>query len=132
MHFGKTKENSKFAKANSKSKVSLELLHQILGHRSTRSLLDEDTVNIWKEIDIKVDTEPFFTSCQISTINKNPISKTPLKPNTPLKWVFMDIIPAISSKILTKDTTFSNYLFIVDAFSKLPKVYGMKISLLRK
>ena len=38
----------------------------------------------------------------------------------------MDIIPAISSKNLTKDTTFSNYLLIVDYYSKLTKVHGME------
>ena len=38
----------------------------------------------------------------------------------------MDIIPAISSKSLTKDTTFSNYLLIVDAYSKIPKIYRME------
>ena len=40
--------------------------------------------------------------------------------------MFIDIIPSISSKILTKDTTFSNYLLIVDYYSKLTKVYGME------
>ena len=38
----------------------------------------------------------------------------------------MDIIPAISSKILTKDTTFSNYLLIVDANSKIKELHGME------
>ena len=37
----------------------------------------------------------------------------------------MDIIPAISSKSQTKDTTFANYLLIVDTYYKLPKLYGM-------
>ena len=38
----------------------------------------------------------------------------------------MDIIPAISSKMLIKDTTSDNYLLIVDAYSKLPILYGME------
>ena len=37
----------------------------------------------------------------------------------------MDIIPALSSKSVTKDTTFANYLLIVDTYYKLPKLYGM-------
>ena len=37
----------------------------------------------------------------------------------------MDIIPATSSKSLTKDNNFSNYLLIVDAYYKIPKRYGM-------
>ena len=38
----------------------------------------------------------------------------------------MVIIPAIFSKNLTKDTTFANYLLIVDAYSNIPKLYGME------
>ena len=53
-------------------------------------------------------------------------SKNPLKPKAPFKWVFMDIIPATAPKRLTSDTTFSNYLLIFDAYSKIPKLYGME------
>ena len=52
--------------------------------------------------------------------------KIPLKPKSPFKWVFMDTIPSTSPKSLTSDTTFSNYLLIVDAYSKIPKIYGME------
>ena len=104
----------------------MELLHQRLGYRSTITLLTGDTVNVWKYIEIRVDPDPFFTSCQISLINKNLISETPLKSKRPFKWVFMDTTPSISSKILTKDTTFTNYLLIVDTYSKLPIIYGME------
>ena len=38
----------------------------------------------------------------------------------------MDIIPSTAPKKLTSDTTFSNYLLIVDAYSKTPKLYGME------
>ena len=38
----------------------------------------------------------------------------------------MDIIPSTSPKSLTRYTTFSNYLLIVDAYSKIPKLYGME------
>ena len=38
----------------------------------------------------------------------------------------MDIIPSTAPKSLTNDTTFSNYLFIVDAYSKTPNIYGME------
>ena len=36
----------------------------------------------------------------------------------------MDIVPSISPQILTSDTTFSNYLLIVDVYYKIPKLYG--------
>ena len=37
----------------------------------------------------------------------------------------MYIIPSIAPKSLTSDTTFSNYLLIFDAYSRIPKRYGM-------
>ena len=52
--------------------------------------------------------------------------------NTPLKLVFMDIIPTIYFKIPTKDTDFTNHLIIVEAYSKTTKLYGMEIPPLRK
>ena len=39
---------------------------------------------------------------------------------------FMDLIPSTAPKSLTNDTTFSNYLLIVDAYSNTPKLYGME------
>ena len=59
-------------------------------------------------------------------MNKKARSKLPLKPKAPFKWFFMDIIPSTAPKSLTNDTTFSNYLLIVDAYSKTPKLYGME------
>ena len=59
-------------------------------------------------------------------MNKKAISKLPLKPKSPFKWVFMDVIPSTSPKSLTNDTNFKNYLLIVDAYTKIPKLYGME------
>ena len=38
----------------------------------------------------------------------------------------MDIIPSTAPKSLTSDATFYNYLLIFDAYSKIPKLYGME------
>ena len=38
----------------------------------------------------------------------------------------MDIIPSTAPKNLTNDTNFKNYLLIFDAYSKIPKLYGME------
>ena len=59
-------------------------------------------------------------------MNKTARSKIPLKPKEPFKWVFMDIIPSTAPKSFTIDTTFSNCLLIVDAYFKIPKLYGME------
>ena len=38
----------------------------------------------------------------------------------------MDIITSISPKRLTSDTNISNYILIVDAYSKISKLYDME------
>ena len=58
-------------------------------------------------------------------MNKKARSKILLNPKAPFKWVFMDIVPSTAPQILTGDTTFSNYLLIVDAYSNIPKLYGI-------
>ena len=73
-----------------------------------------------------MDPDPFRTACQISSMNKKARSKIPLKSKAPFKWVFMDIIPSTAPESLTNDTTFSDYLLIVDAYSKIPKIYDME------
>ena len=41
-------------------------------------------------------------------------------------WVLMDIVSSTAPTIFTSDTTFSNYLSIIDAYSKIPKLYGLE------
>ena len=94
--------------------------------RSTRLLLAGVTANVWEYVEFRIDPDPFCTSCQISSMNKMARSNIPLKPKAPFKWVFMDMIPSTAPKSLTSDTTFSSYLLIVDAYSKIPKLYGME------
>ena len=120
----KSMESSKKnPKRNPKRKnIALEFMHQRLGHRSTRSLMDGDNDNIWEDAELKVDADPFGTSCKIYSMNKKDRSKLPLNLKAPFKWVFMDVIPSTAPKSLTNDTNFKNYLLIVDAYSKIPKL----------
>ena len=111
---------SKKNKFPARKKIALELLHKRLGHRSTRSLLAGDTANVCEYKELRIDTEPFCSSCQIASMNKKARSKTPLNPKAPFKWVFMVIVPSTAPKHLTSDTTFSNYLLIIDAYFKIP------------
>ena len=113
-------------KLPSRKKIALELLRHRLGHRTNIPLWDEDTANVWEDIELRIDTDPFCTSCQIYSMNKNDRSKTPLKPKAPFKWYFMDIIPSTAPSFLTNKTTFSNYILIVDAYYKISKLYGME------
>ena len=52
---GEIKQMSKTKKLPSRKKIALELLHKILGHISTRSLLAGDTDNFWKDIELIID-----------------------------------------------------------------------------
>ena len=83
----KIKEKAKSNKVAPRNKVVLVFLHHRLGHRPTTSLMAEYTANVWQDIKIGIDTDPFCISCQISSINKKARSKNPLKPKVPLKWV---------------------------------------------
>ena len=85
--WGEIKEMSKTKKLPAREKFALGLLHQILGHISTRSLLAGYTANIWEDIAPRIDPYPFFTSCQIYSMNEKARSKIPLKPKSPSKWV---------------------------------------------
>ena len=99
-------ENSKKKQLPARKKIALELLHHILGNRSTRSLLDGDTENIWEYVELRIGPDSFCTSCQISSMNKKARSKIPLKPKAPFKWVFMDMITSTATKSLTSNTEF--------------------------
>ena len=67
----KSMESSKKnAKRNPKrKKIALYLMHQKLGHRLTRSLMSGDTANVWEDAELKIDADPFCTSCKISSMN---------------------------------------------------------------
>ena len=93
-------------------------------------MLAGDTPNVWEDVELIIDPDPFCTLCQISSMNKKARSKMPLKPEAPFKWVFMDIIPSIAPKLLTSDRNCSNFHLIVDAYSKNLKLYGMDKRLL--
>ena len=83
---GKSMESSK--KNPKRKKIALELMHHILGHRSTISLIAGDTDNVWEDAELRIDPDPFCTSCKISSMNKKSRSKLPLKPKAPFKWFY--------------------------------------------
>ena len=64
------KEKDQSKKISPRKKVALELLHQRLGQRSKNSLMAGDTANVWQDIELGTDPDPFCTSFQISSIDK--------------------------------------------------------------
>ena len=129
---GEIKEISKTKKLPPKKKIALELLHQTFGHRSNISLLSGYAANIWEDIEPRIYPDPFCTSCQTSPMNKKARSNIPLRLKAPFMWVFMDIIPSTATTRLTSDTNFSNYHLMVDAYPKIPNIYGMEKSQQKK
>ena len=71
-------------------------------------MFDQDTNNVWEDIELRIYRDPFCTSCQISSMNEKARSKIPVKPKTPFKWGFMDRITSIASKKLINGTIFPN------------------------
>ena len=61
MHFGEIIVLSKLKKIATRKRVPLEFLHHRLGHKSTRSLLAADTNNFWKDIELKIDPDFFYS-----------------------------------------------------------------------
>ena len=71
-------------------------------------MLAGDTANVWEDVELRIDPDPFCTLCQICSMKKKARSEIPLNPKAPFKWVFMNIVPSKAPKRLTSDTTFSN------------------------
>ena len=84
---GKIEEMSTKNKVSTRKKITLDLLPQRLGHRYTRSLLAGYTANIWEDIELRIDPDPFCMSCQIYSMNEKAGSKISLKTKAPFKWV---------------------------------------------
>ena len=59
--FGEIKQMSKSKKLAPRKKVSLRLFYHILRHRSTRSLMDIDIENVWKNVELRIEPDPFCT-----------------------------------------------------------------------
>ena len=60
---GEIKQMSKSNQITPRKEVDLVLLHHILGHSSTRSLIDGDTDTVWKDIELRIDQDSFYSSC---------------------------------------------------------------------
>ena len=83
--WGGVTQMSKTNKLTPRNKVALEFLKQRLGHRSTRSLMAVDTANVWENIELIIDPDPFFKSYHISSMKIKARSKSPLNPKAPSK-----------------------------------------------
>ena len=102
---GKIQQMSKSQKLAPRKKITLELLHQRLGQRSTISLMDGDTEMFWKDVELGIDSDSFCTSCQISSMKKR-LGLKSIKSNGTFQVGFYGYYSSSSTKFLTSDTTF--------------------------
>ena len=86
----KTKEEDNSKKVVPRKKVTLELFHNRLGQKYTRSLMARYTANVWQDIKLRMNPDPFCTSCKIYSMTKNYRSNNTLKTKAPFKWVYVN------------------------------------------
>ena len=79
---------SKSNKLAPRKKFTSGLSHHGLGRRSTRSLMAGDTYNSWKDIELRIYLDSFFTSFQISPMNTKGRYQNPLNPKANFEWVY--------------------------------------------
>ena len=75
-----------------------------------------DTEKFCQGIELRINLDPFFTSCRIYLMNKKAVYNNQFKLKGPFKWFLMELLQAISPKRLTGETTFYNDILIVDTY----------------
>ena len=63
------------------------LLHHILGHRYTKSLMAGNTETFWKDVELRIDPDPFLHIMSDIPNEKKARSKNPLISKPPFKLV---------------------------------------------
>ncbi len=97
--------------------LSLEILHNRLGHCRCHTLLAGSEHNLWADAGILMSSEVGCLDCGVATIRANARNKG--------EHLFLDIQYAILPQGLTQATTFPNYLLIVDGYSRYTTLYRL-------
>jgi hypothetical protein len=112
--------------SSKKKQISLELLHCHLGHQKCCTLLAASEHNLWADTAIQMSPESHCLSCGIATIRATARSNEPHSAaSKPGEYAFLDIQQPIVSTGLTPSTTYAFYLFVVDAYSRYTRLYGI-------
>jgi hypothetical protein len=119
-----TESNTK----SQKRAVHLQTVHNRFGHRSIESLLLGNRDNIWNDIRVQRDPENICQTCQITLARKTARNRrtTAEQPTEPGRMVTIDIISNPFENGLNKKSHFEYYLLLVDVFSTLPVLLGLK------
>jgi len=106
--------------------LSLETLHNRLGHRKFRTLLAASEHNLWADAGVLMTSEVGCLDCGNGTIRATARNKHPHTVATRAgEHLFLDIQYAVYPLGLTHAMTFPNYLLIVDAYSRYSTLYGL-------
>ena len=89
---------------------------------------------LWQDIEVWIDTELFCTSCQINSTNKKVRYKNQLKPKARFKWVLWTLFQKHHQMFwqVKLHLVIIFNILVVDACSKIPKLYGVEKLLLKK
>ena len=99
--------------------MSLDLMHRRLGHRAAKSLLMADEQNLYSDIKIMPDHDPFCTACKIGTIQSaNKGHEVDMEDVEPGQHLFLDIQPNVVRQSLVRKNYSPNYLTVVDRKSR--------------
>lgn len=112
--------------AGARKLLSIETLHNRLGHRKCCTLLAASAHGLWADAGVLMPLEVGCLDCSIATIRASARNK---QPHTAATWagehLFLYVQYAVCPHGLTYATTFPNYLLIVDAYSRYSKLYGI-------
>lgn len=112
--------------STNKKRLSLELLHNRLGHRKCCTLLTASEHNLREDVTVCMSPEAGCLSCGIAIIRSTAHNKEHhTGASTPGEYIFMDIIHPATATGLTPSTSYAFYLILVDAFSRYTCLYGM-------
>ena len=107
--------------------VSLQLMHKYLGHRATKSILLAENADLYSDVKIIPDQDPFGTTCKLSTIraqNRGPVAEERHNAK-PGQILYLDVQPNMAKQALTKRDYYHDYLNVVDTNSHLFRSIGL-------
>jgi hypothetical protein len=109
-----------------RTKVTMNLLHQRLGHVAHRSLLAAQEAQIYNDVTIEMEPSGPCVDCQIAAIRSANRGQLPVGPTkVPGQIWFLDVIDNPSRKGQTNASYFPFYLNAVDSCSRYQILFGL-------
>ena len=111
----------------SKKRISSELLHDRLGHRFVKTIMAASEHGVWADVVAELTRDADCVDCKIATIRASDRCKHVHTASDRFgEMVFLDIQQAKAGGGLTPDSSLPYYLFVVDAYARYCKLYGLR------